>query len=59
MRVESVLGSVLECVPCARVSNQIIVYTSPNYRKKKKKKQPTQSHNMAPGVEIWHSAALT
>ena len=31
MRVESVLGSVLECVPCARVSNQIIVYTSPNY----------------------------
>ena len=34
MRVESVLGSVLECVPCARVSNQIIVYTSPNYRNK-------------------------
>ena len=26
--------SVLECVPCARVSNQIIVYTSPNYRNK-------------------------
>ena len=34
MRFESVLGSVLECVPCARVSNQIIVYTSPNYRNK-------------------------
>ena len=34
MRVEGVLGSVLECVPCARVSNQIIVYTSPNYRNK-------------------------
>ena len=34
MCVESVLASVLECVPCARVSNQIIVYTSPNYRNK-------------------------
>ena len=34
MRVENVLGSALECVPCARVSNQIIVYTSPNYRNK-------------------------
>ena len=31
MRVKSVLASVLECVPCAWVSNQIIVYTSPNY----------------------------
>ena len=37
MRVESVL----ECVPCARVSNQIIVYTCPNYRNNQ---QPTQSH---------------
>ena len=34
MRVKSVLESVLECVPCARVSNQIIVYTSPDYRNK-------------------------
>ena len=34
MRVEIVLASVLECVPCVRVSNQIIVYTSPNYRNK-------------------------
>ena len=32
MRIESVLGSVLECVPCAQVSNQIIMYTSPSYR---------------------------
>ena len=34
MRVESVLGGVLECVPCAQVNNQIIVYTSPNYQNK-------------------------
>ena len=36
MRVESVLGSVLECVPCAQVSNQIIGIKSIQ--------QPTQSH---------------
>ena len=41
MRVESVL----ECVPCARVSNQIIVYTSPNYRNK---------INSATHSESWH-----
>ena len=34
MRVESVLESMLECVPCVLISNQIIVYTSPNYRNK-------------------------
>ena len=55
MRVESVLGSVSECVPCARVSNQIILYTSPNYRNKinSESLHGTRSGNMAlSGVDV-------
>ena len=49
MRIESVLGSVLECVPCAQVSNQIIIYTSPNYRNKIN--SATQSESLhSPGI---------
>ena len=55
MRVESVLGSVSECVPCARVSNQIILYTSLNYRNKinSESLHGTRSGNIAlSGVDI-------
>ena len=59
MRVEIVLASVLECVPCVRVSNQIIVYTSPNYRNKinsathSEPLNDTRSGNMAlSGVDV-------
>ena len=42
------VGSVLECVPCARVSNQIIVYTSPNYRNKINSATHSESLQLSP-----------
>ena len=37
-----------ECVPCARVSNQIIVYTSPNYRNKINSATHSESLQLSP-----------
>ena len=46
--VSMCVGSVLECVPCARASNQIIVYTSPNYRNKINSATHSESLQLSP-----------